>query len=88
MFNEQASKTTATTVTTAVTTITTALCYHVASKEPHEMYLDNQMHKLLCLDNQMHKLLCYANEQGFDSLEPVVTLPGVFHSLPKGGGRA
>ena len=90
MFNEQASKAAAVTVTatTAVTTITTALYYRVASKEPHKMYLDNQMHKLLCPDNQMHKLLCYANEQGFDGLEPVATLPGVLCQLPKGGVRA
>jgi len=80
MFNEQASKAAAVTVTatTAVTTITTALYYRVASKEPHKMYLDNQM----------HKLLCYASEQGLDGLEPVATLPGVFRSLLKGGVRA
>ena len=46
MFNEQASK-------------TTALYYRVASKQSHELYLDNQM----------HKLLCYASEQGLDSFK-------------------
>jgi len=46
MFNEQAGK-------------TTALYYRVASKPSHELYLDNQM----------HKLLCYASEKGLDSFK-------------------